>query len=258
MTFKNGKESSKIEGVRAKELSDQVKKLVEEVDSEGSGASGAGEGSVGSAEPTWQGAQLPRGYSDVTDQVDLRGLDLLNADGDFGEARVLFENGKPRSLDVGKGKGKERSETDGGKPDWVESDTDDQLMLFIPFNSTLKIHTLQLTSLPLLTSGDDDELPMRPKTIHLYSNQTYNLGFEEAEGIPPTQTITLKPTDWDVKSATAKAELRFVKFQNVTSLVVFVVDGEGSGEKVRIDRLRIIGEAGEKREFKKLEKVGEE
>ena len=52
-------------------------------------------------------------------------------------------------------------------------------------------------------------------------------------------------------------ELRFVKFQNVTSLVIFVVDGEGDGEKVRVDRLRIVGESGEKRDLGKLEKVGD-
>ena len=52
-------------------------------------------------------------------------------------------------------------------------------------------------------------------------------------------------------------ELRFVKFQNVSSLVLFVVDGEGDGEKVRIDRLRIIGESGEKRDGK-IEKISED
>ncbi|KAK5156431.1 Thioredoxin-like protein 1, partial [Cryomyces antarcticus] len=71
-------------------------------------------------------------------------------------------------------------------------------------------------------------------------------------------TITLSPQDWDAKTATAKVELRFVKFQNVTSLIVFVVDGEGSGEKTRIDRLRIVGETGEKRSMGKLEKIGDE
>jgi len=39
--------------------------------------------------------------------------------------------------------------------------------------------------------------------------------------------------------------------------VVFVVDGEGEGEKTRIDRVRIVGETGEKREMGKLEKIGE-
>jgi hypothetical protein len=90
----------------------------------------------------------------------------------------------------------------------------------------------------------------------LYSNRPHILGFDEAEGIAATQSMTLTEKDWD-ETGTATLSLRFVKFQNVTSLVVFVVDGEGDGDKVRLDRLRIIGETGERRELGKLEKVGD-
>jgi hypothetical protein len=202
---------------------------------------------------------LPKGYGDVTDQVDVRGLDLLNADSEFGDARILFDSSKPSgtaSAEDGKGKGKAGDES---KPDWVESDTDEQLMLYVPFRSTLKVHTLHITSFPPKPSEDgDDEIPMRPKTVQVYSNRAHVLGFEEAEDIPATQRVTLSPRDWDEKTGTAKIELRFVKFQNVTSLVVFVVDGDGEGEKVRVDRLRIVGETGEKRDLGKLEKIGDE
>lgn len=98
---------------------------------------------------------------------------------------------------------------------------------------------------------------MRPKTIQIYPNCPHILGFEEAEDIIPTQSITLSEKDWD-ETGTATLSLRFVKFQNVTSLVIFVVDGDGEGEKVRIDRVRVIGETGEKRELGKLEKIGDE
>jgi len=98
---------------------------------------------------------------------------------------------------------------------------------------------------------------MRPKTIHFYINKSHILGFEEAEDIPSTQTVVLESKDWD-STGTANIALRFVKFQNVTSLVLFIVDGDGSSEKVRLDRIRIIGETGEKRELGKLEKIGDE
>lgn len=106
------------------------------------------------------------------------------------------------------------------------------------------------------TADDDDEVPMRPKTIQIYSNRAHILGFDEADDIPATQAITLSEKDWDA-TGTATLSLRFVKFQNITSLVLFIVDGEGEGEKVRIDRVRIIGETGEKRDPGKLEKVGD-
>jgi hypothetical protein len=98
---------------------------------------------------------------------------------------------------------------------------------------------------------------MRPKTIQIYSNRPHILGFEEADDITAAQSITLSAKDWD-STGTANISLRFVKFQNVTSLVLFIVDGDGEGDKCRVDRLRIIGETGEKRELGKLEKIGDE
>ena len=253
MIFKNKQAVSTIQGADPRKLSEAIKKLAAEADSDESGGFGEASGS-GS---TWLGSSLPKGYGDVTDQVDVRGLDLLNSNSDYGNARTLFESSQPSALNSGKGK--ERSEIE-EKKDWIESDTDEQLMLFMPFQATLKVHTLHITSLPTKPlakeiSSDDDETPMRPKTIKLYSNRANILGFDEAEDIPATQEITLQPQDWDEKTGTARIELRFVKFQNVSSLVVFVIDGEGDGEKVRIDRLRVVGETGEKREPGKLEKI---
>ena len=112
--------------------------------------------------------------------------------------------------------------------------------------------TSQITSLP--PSGEDDEeVPMRPKTVQIYINRPHILGFEEADDNPSTQAITLSEKDWD-STGTATLSLRFVKFQNVTSLVLFIVDGDGEGERVRVDRIRVIGETGEKRDGK-IEKV---
>ena len=201
----------------------------------------------------WLGSSLPRGYGDITEEVDTQGLDLLNGNSDFGGARTLFATEEPSALYKG---GKSSAEP--RQQDWVESDTDEQLMLFVPFRATLKIHTIQVTALPLIASADDNEPSMRPKTIQVYSNRAHILGFEEAEDISATQRIILRPEDWDEQTGTAKVELRFVKFQNVTSLVLFVVDGDGEAEKVRIDRLRFIGEKGEKRELGKLEKIGDQ
>lgn len=72
-----------------------------------------------------------------------------------------------------------------------------------------------------------------------------------------TQQIELSESDWNA-DGTANIPLRYVKFQNINSLVLFVVDGEGDSEKTRLDRIRLIGEAGEKREMGKLEKIGDE
>ncbi|KAL9096172.1 MAG: hypothetical protein Q9165_001695 [Trypethelium subeluteriae] len=269
LVFKNGREVSRLRGADPKGLNEAVRKLAQEADSDSSSATGFGEASSASS-TTWLGTSLPRSYVDVTDQIDIQGIDLLNVDTALGEARTLFHSSRPSSLAAveGGGKGKGKKETTGTgagagagtKSDWIESDTDEQLMLFIPFQSTLKIHTLHLTSCAPTASEEEDssEAPMRPRTIRLFTNRSNNLGFDEADDEPAAQEIEVRPGDWDPATATAKLELRFVKFQNVTSLVVFVVDGDGEGEKVRLDRIRLIGESGEKRAMGKLEKIGDQ
>ncbi|KAK0320581.1 Thioredoxin-like protein 1 [Friedmanniomyces endolithicus] len=254
LIFKAGREVKRVRGADPKGLNEAVKQLAAEAGKadEMGEASGSGSGDAGS----WTGAPAPRGYEDVTGSVDLLGLDFLNLGGETSDKRVLFEGGKPSSLGM-KGKAKE-----GSKKDWVESDTDEQLMLFVPFQATVKLHSIQFTTfIPVSSEGEDDdedEAPMRPKTLKLYTNRPHVVGFDEADDTPSTQEITLKPSDWDAKTGTAKVELRFVKFQNISSLVIFVVDGEGEREKTRIDRLRFFGETGEKRAMGKLEKVGDE
>lgn len=128
-------------------MQEVVRKLAAEAEGGGS-SSGFGGGS-------WRSSELPRGYSDVTDSIDVKGLELLNSDDEFGSVRTLFDDSKPSALDS-KGKA-------GEKKDWVESDTDEQLMLYIPFQNTLKVHTLQvgILSLPTYVHSHADGSPYR-------------------------------------------------------------------------------------------------
>jgi hypothetical protein len=255
MVFKNARVVSTVRGADPNKLSEAVRKLASEANAvESPSQEGFGESSGAG----WVGAAGPKNYGDITDQVQAKDLDILNRDSEKGTAKTLFDPSKPSALAGDKGKGKGKS---GEGADWVESDTDEQLMLYVPFQSTVKIHSLQVTSLPPSSADegqDEDELPMRPKTLRLYINRAHILGFEEAEDIDPVQTVTIEPGDWDSKTGTAKVELRFVKFQKVTSLVVFFVDGDGDREKIRVDRLRVFGDSGEKRDMGKLEKIGDE
>lgn len=247
MIFKNGREVQRIKGADPKQLDAAIKKLA----AEASQLDSAADSSSAVTGDDWSGATLPRGYADVNSSVDVRGLDFANVDSEAGSARDIFNPSAPSSLASAKGKTKT---ADGASRDWIQSDTDEQLMMYIPFQSTLKVHTLQLTS---CISPENDNI-MRPRTVHIYLNRTNLLAFDETESITATQTITLEESDYDKETMTAKLELRFVKFQKVTSLVIFVADGLGDGEKTRIDRLRVIGETGEARQMGKLEKIGDE
>ncbi|CAK7274049.1 Thioredoxin-like protein 1 [Sporothrix epigloea] len=240
LLFRDGKEIERVQGADPRKLESLVTKVAQEANMAG----GAGEGASGSSSggPLWNGAGLPRGYSDITHNVEVHRTELLNLDdAAAGSVRVLFAPGKPS--------GKSEALT-ASAADWVESDTDEQLMLFVPMQSSAKLHTLQITSHPT-------EDAARPQLIKLYSNSPHNLGFDEAEGTQATQEITIKPTEWN-DQATVSIPLKFVKFQNISSLVLFVVSAEDGAEKVRLDRVRLIGEVGDKREMGKLEKIDDE
>ncbi|KAF3942053.1 Thioredoxin [Dactylella cylindrospora] len=239
--YRNGAEADRVRGGEMQKLVGLVRNLLSE----------SGGSAIASSSDSWTGGDIPKGYKNINSEVEVKGLDCMNWKSELGTIKSLFEATAPTSLEAGgsaKGKGKD-SDTD-----WMESDTDEQLMLFIPFQSTVKVFQLQITSLP--PDSDEDEAPKRPKTIKLFTNNAHILGFDEAEGREPIQTIELTEGDW--KDGTAVINTRFVKFQAVGTLTIFVVDAEDEGECVRIDRIRIIGESGEKKDPGKLEKVGED
>jgi len=157
IVFRNGKTIDKVQGADPKKLQAVVKKLSDEVEKVGSGEA-SGSSSDG---PTWRGAALPRGYGDITDQIELQRSELLNYDSDFGGVRALFGSGKPSALSGGKADAK----------DWVESDTDEQLLLFTPFQGMIKLHTLQV----------------RPSKIEVPQLYRQTLKKETPDHVPPSQ-----------------------------------------------------------------------
>ncbi|KAF2178264.1 TPR-like protein [Zopfia rhizophila CBS 207.26] len=188
-------------------------------------------GDVGVA---WRGldVKLPKGLEDLTGEVDEKGRELL---GCRGLVSALFDPSMPSAMAASaEGRGKVEPNRD-----WVESDMDYPLKLFMRFKGDVRVHitSIHLTSFP---KGDDHgKVPMRPMTIKLYKNPEHMLGFEDDEKL--TQTIKLTPQKWNEETFTAKLELHPVWFKFVSSLELDVMNGDGDGEKMRLDRVRIIG-----------------
>ena len=130
LIFRDGKVRDRAQGTNPLELRKFAEKIAKEAQALESGSSSA-------AASGWRGAELPRGYSDITDQVEIRDCEVLNADDGAGTVRTLFDTAKPSGLDKGK-------DTGSAAKDWVQSGSDDQLLLYIPFQSTVKLHTIQV------------------------------------------------------------------------------------------------------------------
>jgi hypothetical protein len=242
LAFKSGVEVSRMSGVNElfSSISDLCNQYLDDPEASGSGSR---------SDSSWIGASTPKNYSNVTANIEKQGLDLMNSNTALGGPAILFDDSKPSGLNP-----KAKSTI----KDWVESDTDEQLMLFIPFKGVVKLHSIHITSLPPASDEDDDEAPSRPKTVKLFCNTPQILGFEEAEEREATQIIEFKPGDWN-KDGSAVLLTKFVKFQSCSALTIFFQDVEmEDGEKVRIDRVRIIGEVmGEKVDMTKLKQQEE-
>ncbi|CAG8779235.1 2648_t:CDS:2, partial [Racocetra fulgida] len=83
---------------------------------------------------------------------------------------------------------------------YIESDVDEQLLISVPFNQAVKLHSIKLVA---------KDIEQAPKTIKLYANRI-NIGFDETDSTEETQLLQLTPKDYEEN---AIIPLRFVKFQ---------------------------------------------
>ncbi|XP_025084263.1 thioredoxin-like protein 1 [Pomacea canaliculata] len=114
------------------------------------------------------------------------------------------------------------------KGGFLESDCDEQLIINIGFNQAVKIHSMRLEA----------PADKGPKTVKLFINQPHTLDFDQADGMAPVQQIDLTPEDM---REGAVIPLKFVKFQNVQSITLFVKDNQAGSENTQIDYLTFLG-----------------
>lgn len=118
----------------------------------------------------------------------------------------------------------------------LKSDADHQLLIKLKFRQPLKLSALKLVGANADTC---------PSTVRLFVNMPH-IGFSEAEDNPSTQDFEVKPEDLNCPDdKNAALELKFVKFQNVTELAIFVQENAGQEEISELKSLEIFGQSGE-------------
>lgn len=109
----------------------------------------------------------------------------------------------------------------------LRSDADEQLLLHVGFMETVKLHSIDFVA------PTDDTAPL---TVKLYLNR-HSMGFSDTDDMEPAQTLELTKEDLVAGSASV---LKFVKFQRVTGLSIFVADNNGA-EQSCLSSLRFYG-----------------
>jgi len=114
---------------------------------------------------------------------------------------------------------------------YLLSDADEQLLLNIPFNQAVRVRSIVLQS---------NNAEQAPKNIKLLINRP-SLGFEDVEdATEPEAAQVLEISSDDVKEGN-RIVLRFVRFQAVNSLHIFVQSNHGGEDESRLDVLDVFG-----------------
>ncbi|KAJ7973468.1 PITH domain containing protein [Quillaja saponaria] len=165
---------------------------------------------------------IQKNQVDLLDFVDWSGVECLNQSSSHSLANALKQGYR---------------EDDGLN---LESDADEQLLIYIPFTQVVKLHSIVVT-------GPEEE---GPKTVKLYSNKEH-MGFSNVTDYPPSDTSVLSPENLKGKPV----PLKYVKFQNVRSLTIFIEDNQTDSEITKVQKIALHGTTVETTDMKGLKKI---
>lgn len=141
----------------------------------------------------------------------------------------------------------------------VYSDADSQLLFYVPlmniskvYSFLIKISNTHTEEGSTLDSDDLKDESQRPNLVKVWLNQQSILSFDDAtedSNAPHIENIdvTALKNDW------YEIKVKFVRFQNVQSLNIFI-DGDDEDYHTIVDKIVIIGVNGESKEQGKIQK----
>ncbi|KAJ8760682.1 hypothetical protein K2173_017679 [Erythroxylum novogranatense] len=165
---------------------------------------------------------IQRSQVDLLDYIDWSGIECLNQSTNQTVSNALKQGYREDdALNLG-------------------SDADEQLLIYIPFLQVVKLFSIVI-------KGPEEE---GPKTIKLFSNKEH-MGFSNVNDYPPSDTAVLSPDDLKGKPVV----LKYVKFQNVRSLTVFIEDNQSGSEITKVQKIALFGTTVETTDMKALKKI---
>jgi len=111
---------------------------------------------------------------------------------------------------------------------YLESDCDEQLLLCLSFRRPVRLHSLKIRA---------PRTVMAPKTLKLYSNQSY-MDFNNLNDKVPLEVIKLTPQHFEPNQIIL---LNSMKFTKVNSISLFIEDNQGGVNHTRIEEIQFIG-----------------
>lgn len=129
----------------------------------------------------------------------------------------------------------------------TESDTDEQLLIHIPFTQRVKLSGVAFAA-PSDGKG--------PKSVKLFINRP-SVGFTDAESTPCAAELSLSPSDLSDGEAGKTIALKPARFTGVDVLSIFIESNQGDEETTVLSRLTLFGSAGETFDVAAIKKIEE-
>jgi len=118
---------------------------------------------------------------------------------------------------------------------YVESDADEQLLMNIPFNQAVRVQAISIKA---------GELAHAPKLIKIAVNNPH-IGFDDIESANEPQVAQVLELTEEQVTDGSPIPLRFVRFQAVSSLHIFVASNHGGEDETRINAIDVLGLPGQ-------------
>uniref|UniRef100_A0A7I4XXI9 Thioredoxin-like protein n=1 Tax=Haemonchus contortus TaxID=6289 RepID=A0A7I4XXI9_HAECO len=144
------------------------------------------------------------GQSDITSLIDKKQMECLN--GDDRTPLAGFLEGE----------------------NVLRSDCDEQLIISLPFTQPVKVHSIMM-------KGTSEKTP---KKVRIFTNLPKTLDFDGASSVEAVQVLEFSEK---AKSEPELLLLKYVKFQNVNNIQLFIENNLGGGDVTEIEQLKIYG-----------------
>lgn len=151
-------------------------------------------------------------FDDLTEHLELPQCECLNASSDHTLRHAIEAS----------------MQNDGSV--YLESDADEELLITLKFMSEVKVSGIVV--------GAADGAESAPKNLRLFVNKV-GLDFDSAKSDKATEDLVFSKAE---VTAGTKKEVRFVNFQRVQQLGIFVSSNQDDEETTKIGKITILGE----------------
>jgi len=132
-----------------------------------------------------------------------------------------------------------------------DKESDHQMIIVVPFLEAVKVRSMRVNFVKSQRGSDEES---GPKDVHIFIDRP-NYSFQDVDGAAAVQDLSIQPRQLETTTGEGVA-LKFVKFQNVHALTLFIETNQDDSDVTAIHSLQFWGEPIAGTDMKNLKKTG--